>query len=78
MKISKKNIRQWKKKFMDNLKREAVKNIIARTGDLARLQMGSVLSLMEKSKIKICEGIEITYYRRKRYSGWTTVMGARS
>ena len=28
---------QWKKKVMDNLKREAVKNIIARTGDLARL-----------------------------------------
>ncbi|MFE4706225.1 hypothetical protein [Peribacillus simplex] len=28
---------QWKKKIMDNLKREAVKNIIARTGDLARL-----------------------------------------
>ncbi|MFE4812683.1 hypothetical protein ACFQ9Y_16220 [Peribacillus simplex] len=28
---------QWKKKVMDNLKREAVKNIIASTGDLARL-----------------------------------------
>ncbi|MEJ9232847.1 hypothetical protein LAV79_26110 [Peribacillus butanolivorans] len=28
---------QWKKKVMDNLKREAVKNIIARTGDLGRL-----------------------------------------
>ncbi|MBT2667376.1 hypothetical protein J7J00_18015 [Bacillus sp. ISL-4] len=28
---------EWKKKVMDNLKREAVKNIIARTGDLARL-----------------------------------------
>jgi len=32
----KKNKReQWKKKVMDNLKREAVKNIIAKTGDLA-------------------------------------------
>ncbi|QOS92934.1 hypothetical protein [Peribacillus sp. JNUCC41] len=28
---------QWKKKVMDNLKKEAVKNIIAITGDLARL-----------------------------------------
>ncbi|CAH0271379.1 hypothetical protein SRABI133_03671 [Peribacillus simplex] len=28
---------QWKKKVKDNLKREAVKNIIAKTGDLARL-----------------------------------------
>ncbi|MBT2648510.1 hypothetical protein J7E52_17705 [Bacillus sp. ISL-34] len=28
---------QWKKQVMNNLKREAVKNIIARTGDLARL-----------------------------------------
>ena len=28
---------QWKKKVMDNLKREAVKNIIAITGDLAKL-----------------------------------------
>ncbi|MFF2456970.1 hypothetical protein [Peribacillus simplex] len=28
---------QWKKKVMDNLKRETVKNIIAITGDLARL-----------------------------------------
>ncbi|MEY8757195.1 hypothetical protein AB9M93_22300 [Peribacillus frigoritolerans] len=28
---------QWKKKVIENLKREAVKNIIAITGDLARL-----------------------------------------
>ncbi|WHY16445.1 hypothetical protein QNH16_12850 [Peribacillus frigoritolerans] len=28
---------QWKKKVFENLKREAVKNIIAITGDLARL-----------------------------------------
>ncbi|MCM3675254.1 MULTISPECIES: hypothetical protein [Peribacillus] len=28
---------QWKKQVMNNLKREAVKNIIARMGDLARL-----------------------------------------
>ncbi|WP_063593621.1 hypothetical protein [Peribacillus frigoritolerans] len=27
----------WKKKVIENLKREAVKNIIAITGDLARL-----------------------------------------
>ncbi|SIR73239.1 hypothetical protein SAMN05878482_105243 [Peribacillus simplex] len=33
----KNNREQWKKKVMDNLKREAVKNIIARMGDLARL-----------------------------------------
>lgn len=28
---------QWKKQFMNNLKKEAVKNIIAGMGDLARL-----------------------------------------
>ncbi|MCD1161736.1 hypothetical protein [Peribacillus frigoritolerans] len=28
---------QWKKKVIENLKREAVKNIIGITGDLARL-----------------------------------------
>jgi hypothetical protein len=28
---------QWKKKVIENLKREAVKNIIAISGDLARL-----------------------------------------
>ncbi|MGG0846293.1 hypothetical protein [Peribacillus simplex] len=28
---------QWKKQFLNNLKKEAVKNIIAGMGDLARL-----------------------------------------
>lgn len=28
---------KWKKQIMNNLRKESVKNIIARTGDLARL-----------------------------------------
>jgi hypothetical protein len=35
--VDEKKREQWKKKVIDNLKREAVKNIIAITGDLAKL-----------------------------------------
>ncbi|MDO7488589.1 hypothetical protein ACIQYG_09035 [Peribacillus sp. NPDC096622] len=35
--VDEKKREQWKKKVMDNLKREAAKNIIAITGDLAKL-----------------------------------------
>ncbi|MEC0345403.1 hypothetical protein [Peribacillus frigoritolerans] len=35
--VDEKKQEQWKKKVIENLKREAVKNIIAITGDLARL-----------------------------------------
>ncbi len=35
--VDEKKREQWKRKVIDNLKREAVKNIIAITGDLAKL-----------------------------------------